>query len=132
MEVYIPQDLIGVCDQLLKEGYKGTIELTNSYPTGVKNIFGDQMVLSLSGFCKETLYLAADPHDEERIAAGRYEVLSRSISSFTVELLVDMAWNMYQKYKNTAPYSIQSEWLDLYIKYGYVKEKITTVYEELK
>lgn len=132
MEVYVSQELLGLCDQLLKEGYKGTFELTNSYASGTSSVFGNQMVLSLSGFCKETLYLAVDSHDGEYIAVGRYSVINRLTVPFTVEQIVKMAWRKYQSYKTTGPYGIQSEWLDLYIKYGYVKEKITTVYEELK
>jgi hypothetical protein len=128
MSLKVTAGVIELCEQLVNEGYTGTIELTNNYPAGAAKLFGNRFSMSLTGFCKENLYIARDTHDLEYVFCGRYSVLNW-LSSPTVKCIVDKAWDMYQTYKDKG-FSRPPEFEKLFIKYGYLVERTVKVLEE--
>lgn len=125
--------IIELVQQLLTEGYSGTIELTDKYATGTREVLGQAMAVQLSGFCKEHLYLVEDIEVSEILFVGRYGI--KGIMCFqqeaTVRDIVQLAWQVYQSYKHRG-YTCPDGFVALFLKYGYLEEQTKTVLVEKK
>ena len=53
MTYKITENVLKLVQDLIDEGYSGTVEITKSYATGTKGILGESISVQLSGFCKE-------------------------------------------------------------------------------
>lgn len=113
---------------LIREGYQGTVTLTNSYATGTKAVLNECFSLELTGFCKETAYLVQDLKDSEIGVIGRFGTLNW-YGKCEVKDLADLAWDTYQKYKSEG-FSRPTEWEKIWVKYGYLTPKTTTILVE--
>lgn len=126
----ITQRCIELVEELFKEGYGGTAEITSSYCTGTQDVLGEAFSIQLSGFCKETLHIVEDTDSKDLLFVGRYNI---ERVEPTVEGIVDLAWSLYKCYKCSG-YSIPHEFKALFKKYGYLIEKkvpAKTVWKEV-
>lgn len=128
MEYKITQSVLNLVEDLFKEGYEGEARITNSYPTGARNVLGESFSVELTGFCKETLHLTSPVNTSDIVFVGRYEH-EGLYTDPKVEDLVSLAWVQYKCYKDGG-YSIPHEFEKLFVKYGYLKKKLVEVYEE--
>ena len=112
----ITQRCIELVEEIFKEGYGGTAEITRSYCSGTQDVLGEAFSIQLSGFCKETLHIVEDTDTEDLIFVGRYAV---ERVEPTVEGVVEAAWSFYKSYKGSG-YRIPSEFEGLFKKYGYI------------
>lgn len=129
MTYKITENVLQLVQDLKDEGYSGTVEITNSYASGTKEVLGDVISVQLSGFCKESLYLIEDTDSNELVLVGRYVQEGSYTYPVGVELIVSKAWEFYKAYRPRGyimPYEFQS----LFVKYGYLKAKTAEVYEE--
>jgi len=128
MTYKITENVLKLVQDLIDEGYSGTVEITKSYASGTKDILGDSISVQLSGFCKESLYLVEDTETEELVLVGRYNH-EGAYSCPDVALIVAKAWEFYKAYKPRG-YTMPFEFQSLFVKYGYLKAKTVEVYEE--
>ena len=128
MEYKITQKILDLVEALFKEGYTGTAEITNSYPTGTAKVLGGSFSVELSGFSKETLFLTSPLNTQDVVFVGRYDHEGLYIDP-TVEDVVFCAWHKYKVHKERG-FSLPSEFEELFKKYGYLKKKVVEVYEE--
>lgn len=72
-----------------------------------------------------------DVSSGEILFVGRYDLEARHMGP-KIEDVIETAWGMYRGYKTYGGYSMPSEFKELFIEHGYLKEKkITkTVWEE--
>jgi hypothetical protein len=131
MEYKITEKVLSLVTDLIKAGYEGEATITNCYCTGTAAFLGDAFSVQLTGFCKESLHIVEDVSCGEILFVGRYDLEARHMEP-KIEDVIEMAWGMYRGYKTYSSYSMPSEFKELFIEYGYLKEKkITkTVWEE--
>lgn len=129
MTYKITENVLQLVQDLKDEGYSGTVEITNSYASGTKEILGDVLSVQLSGFCKENLYLVEDIEEHELVLVGRYNQEGSYEYPVGVRLIVSKAWKFYKDYEIRG-YGIPYEFQSLFVKYGYLKAKTVEVYEE--
>lgn len=125
----ITQKCLDLVEQLINEGYRGTVEITKSYCTGTHEVLGDALSIQLSGYCKESLHIVEDTETSELLFVGRYSI---EWVTPAVEGIVESAWGFYKSYKGSG-YSMPYEFEDLFKKYGYLTKKVVpakTVWEE--
>lgn len=93
-------------------------------PSGIADELGGCCSLRLSGFCKESLYLAQEAQSGRVVAFGRYgrEGTWEPGEMPRVEQLVSMAWHNYKAYEGRG-YNIPFELQSLFLRYGYLVEK---------
>ena len=130
MTYKVTTKVLDLFQQLLDEGYQGDAALTNDYATGAKETLGNSMSLKLNGFSKETLHIVEDTDTGSIVFVGRYNK-EGVFTDPTVSDIVDVAYSFYQYYKDRG-YSMPHEFVELFKKYGHIKEKTvtSTVYEE--
>lgn len=131
MTYKVTQKVLDLVEELFKDGYGGEAVFTNSGCNGTLDFLDGAFAMQLSGFCKETLHLVEDTDTGCVVAIGRYDIEREDVK--TVEDIVDVAWSMYCCYEDSG-YAMPSEFLDLFKKYGYIKERTrtTTYYEKVK
>ena len=131
MKYKITERVTQLVQDLFDAGYEGEATLTNSYCTGTASFFEQgQLSVQLTGFCKECLYIVEDTESGDITCIGRYslELEKREVG---VPDIVECAWDMYKSYKDSG-YSMPSEFKEMFIRSGYIKEKkvTKTVWEE--
>lgn len=125
----VSDKIITLVEKLIEEGYEGNISLTTSFPTSIADEFSGSVVLELSGFCKEYLYLAQCTLTGEIHAYGRYHIERYWHNDETIEVgeIVAIAWEMFETYEANG-YSMPEEFKKLFLKYEYIEEKpVTTI-----
>lgn len=132
----VTERVVDLVKGLYDEGYTGTVEYETSYPSGISDELNGGHSLKLSGFCKENLYLTADADTGDIHTFGRYcsedREYTREDSLIVVEDIVRTAWFNYKSYKERG-YNIPEEFKTLFVKYGFLKEKVVTetIFEEI-
>ena len=122
----ITEEITNLVESLFQEGYNGTVELVNTFPSGIEDYLTGCTVVQLSGFCKESLYLAHDLVTDEVVAFGRYNMKnSWEPGEVSVYEIVHIAFNMFDIYESRG-YSCPYEFKDLFVKYGYMQEQTVT------
>lgn len=122
----ITEEIINLVEELFQEGYGGTVELVNTFPSGIGLALAGCTVVQLSGFCKESLYLCHDSVTDQLIAFGRYGIeRSWDKGEVTVRDIVNIAMCMFNIYEGLG-YSCPYEFKDLFIKYGFMEEQTVT------
>lgn len=131
MTYKITERVTTLIEDLINAGYEGEATITNSYCTGTASFFDQAISVQLTGFCKECLYIAEDVDTHEIVCVGRYS-LELQREEVGVPDIVQLAWDMYKTYKEYSNYGIPSEFQELFLNSGYLKQKkITkTVLEE--
>jgi len=122
---YIINTEIGLlADAILRGGFTGEAKFSNNGCTGTVEIFGDDFIaLELTGFCKETLFIAYDTEEKDYILVGRYDIRNRFIEVPTVDDIVKLAWSTYKDYKSSKEWGRPTEWDSLWKKAGYITTK---------
>lgn len=130
MAYKVTEKVIDLVAELEKEGYMGTPTLTTAYPTGAKAVLGDAMSVCLTGFSKERLYIVEDTDTGHLVLVGRYNKEEYG-PEITVPVIVQLAYDFYQ-YHKARGYSLPSEFVGLFEKYGHIKKvvKTTETWEE--
>lgn len=132
MTYKITQKVLDLVESLFNEGYEGECTITNGYCTGTLDVLGDTRSCMLTGFCKETLHLVEDTETGEIVFVGRYSIEKRCKDP-NVEDIVVIAWDMWETH-GTRGYGMPSEFVTLFLKYGYMQEEVVTkkVYKKIK
>jgi len=115
----VTQKVVDLVEELIGSGYTGSVQFTNSYPTGAAEILSGSYSLELSGFCKETLYVTEDMETGKLVFIGRY---SQEHIYPTVDGIVELAWSKYEHYKDRG-YSRPCEFEDLFKNFGYLIQR---------
>lgn len=125
MRYNINAELGVLASDLLIAGYCGEIKITNNGATGTVAMFKDSFIaMELSGFCKETLYIAWDTVNRVYTLIGRYDHIADNPTVPTVKQLTDIAWLTYKRYKHSKGYGRPGEWDALFKQYGYLTTKV--------
>lgn len=125
MSYKITEKVTDLVQDLIDAGYEGDVTMTNSYCIGTASFFQQAVTVQLTGFCKECLYLAENTETGEIACVGRYS-LELEKAEVSVPDIVQLAWDMYKTYKEYSNWSLPSEFKELFIKSGYLKEKKVT------
>lgn len=124
MTYKITQKVTDLVGSLFEEGYAGEASITNSYCAGTKSVLGESFSVLLSGFCKESLHLAEDIESGEIVFVGQYEQKA-NLPEPNVADVVCAAWEMFDAYEYRG-YNLPEEFRSLFLKYGYIEEKVVT------
>lgn len=124
MTYKITRKVLDLVENLIRAGYRGEVKITDSYPTGTWTVLEGAVVIELSGFCKESLYIVEDLLIGTVCFVGRYS-LEDSYEDPTVEDIIRTAWNMYTSYESRG-YGLPYEFEDLFIQHGYLKKVTET------
>lgn len=129
MELKVTPQCLDLATALIEAGYTGCISIERVGYSGAQEVIGHTpVIMKLTGFCKECYHLAEDTGTGETVIVGRYALVHRGEMP-TVENMVAGAWSCYKRYKNKG-YEVPHEWRNLFIKFGFLKEKTVTVFEE--
>lgn len=91
--------IIRFVERLIKEGYQGEALINNKYPSGIAGELNDNFSISISGFCKETLYLTSESDTGVIHAFGRYKHQATwDAAEVEVIDIVKIALSMADKY----------------------------------
>ena len=121
----VTEKVLRLVDKLYEEGYSGECIYSTPGYSGALELLQNTRSLNLSGFCKETLHLVENISTNEIVAVGRYSTEDYDVES--VKDIATIAWDMYLMYENSG-YSMPSEFIELFKKYGYIEEVQTTTY----
>lgn len=124
MTYKITQKVTELVESLFEEGYTGDAIITKSLYSGTEDILGESFSVMLSGFCKESLYIVEDIESGDIVFVGRYKQ-EASIPEPAVEDIVCIAWEMFNAYEDSG-YQLPEEFRSLFLKYGYLEEKVVT------
>ena len=120
----VTEKVTNLIEKLFDAGYEGEATFTNRYCTGTAEYLDGAFSIQLSGFSKETLHVVENTDTGEVEFIGRYNFEAASAEP-TVELIVEIAANMYDTYKDRG-YSMPFEFRELFKKQGYLTEQTVT------
>lgn len=126
MRYIINAELCELAIALRNRGFQGETEMSCTGCTGTEEQFGEPFVaMEVTGFCKETIYIAWDMDENDYILVGRYSIIDRMPAGEppTVEDLTKIAWEMYKDYKKNKNWGRPIEWDPLFKELGYVTTK---------
>lgn len=127
--MFVGHRCLKLAQELMCEGFAGEIKLVNSYPTGAKEFLQDSVSMAISGFSKDGMKYFVEEEDGDMIQVGRYRAECRNPDFFTVEDLVEDAWDCYRRDKDRG-FQLPHEWVPLFLKHGYLKKEVQTVLVE--
>lgn len=127
--MFVGHRCLKLAQELLSEGFAGEIKLVSSYPLGAQQVLNQQMSMAISGFSKDGIKYFVEEEDGYMTRIGRYRAECRKADFFTVEDLVEDAWDCYRRDKDRG-FQLPHEWVPLFLKHGYLKKEVQTVLVE--
>lgn len=121
------QKILKLVEELKTAGWEGIARYeTGDFPSGVSEELENRQVMSLSGFCKEHLYLYEDEGDV--FAYGRYSFIGR-FNEITVKDVTEIALRKAKLYHSKS-YPIPLEFINLFLHFGMIEEVKAYVFSE--
>lgn len=125
MKYEITPAMGALAQSLFEAGYTGDISLSNTGCTGTQEMFGGSFIaMELTGFCKETLFIAWNTFKDEYVLIGRYDVLEHTKEIPSVEDLTRLAWSTYKGYKKSKNWGRPTEWDALFKQFGLITTRM--------
>ncbi len=122
----ITERVLKLAEDLIDQGYAGTIEVTRSYPSGAGEVLDGCTSLQLHGFCKESLFIC-ESAEGNLVFVGRYDKRFEGPEGDAGDI-VRLAWHSYQAYRPRG-YGLPSEFVEPFVSHGWIKKQTRTVEE---
>lgn len=123
----ITPKILNLIEALLDEGYAGEALIIKKaqFMGNVGEV--PYPFIKLSGFCKDTMYIAENSAGEI-VVIGRYNTEIQN-SLVTVADIVDLAWDVYKRHVSRG-YEYPHEFTELFIKHHYLIKQMVETYIE--